>query len=156
MHKPQGISAFRGVSMYITAGFAYSQPKPCLIGGTIHGHKRTRGHHDQCLDRATAGVLAQAGAKVSILDVKADHLQESKRETGAIPASCDVTDPDSVRTTLNSARHDNGPTRIRVNCAGVVRGGRISRTQWPDGPEQEALMVTMQVPMVTLRFSFPS
>lgn len=97
------------------------------------------------LGRATAGVLAQAGAKVSILDINADHLQDAARETGALPVSCDVTDPDSVRTALNMAKHANGPARICVNCAGVVHGGRIVGRNGPMDPDSFSRTISINL-----------
>lgn len=77
------------------------------------------------LGRATAKALAEAGARVTVLDVKEEDLKAVAAEIGAVAAPCDVTDVDSVKAALAKGREAHGPARICVNCAGVVHGGRI-------------------------------
>lgn len=77
------------------------------------------------LGQATAQVLAEAGAKVAVLDVQEDKLQAAAEEIGALPLVCDVTSAESVKAALAEARAAHGPARVCVNCAGVVHGGRI-------------------------------
>jgi NAD(P)-dependent dehydrogenase (short-subunit alcohol dehydrogenase family) len=77
------------------------------------------------LGKATAKALVDAGAKVTVLDVNAEALAASAAEIGALAVPCDVTDVESVKAALAKAQEAHGPTRINVNCAGVVHGGRI-------------------------------
>ncbi|MGC2855935.1 SDR family NAD(P)-dependent oxidoreductase [Novispirillum sp. DQ9] len=77
------------------------------------------------LGRATAQALIDAGARVTVLDVKEDDLRAAAADMGALAAPCDVTSAESVKAALATAREAHGPARICVNCAGVVHGGRI-------------------------------
>ena len=77
------------------------------------------------LGRATAQALMDAGARVTVLDVKEDELKAAAKDMGAVAAVCDVTSAESVKAALATAREAHGPARICVNCAGVVHGGRI-------------------------------
>lgn len=77
------------------------------------------------LGRATAQALIDAGARVTVLDVKEDELKAAARAMGALAAPCDVTSAESVKAALAAAREAHGPARLCVNCAGVVHGGRI-------------------------------
>ena len=77
------------------------------------------------LGRHFAGVLAAAGAKVSVAARRQDALAqtvETIRATGAQAQSLrmDVTDADSVETALTQAEADFGPIDILVNNAGVT------------------------------------
>lgn len=77
------------------------------------------------LGKATAKALVDAGAKVTILDVKEAELTATAAEIGALAAVCDVTSVDSVKAALAKGRDAHGAARVCVNCAGVVHGGRI-------------------------------
>ena len=77
------------------------------------------------LGRHFAGVLAAAGAKVSVAARRQDALAqtvETIRATGAQAQSLrmDVTDADSVEAALTQAEADFGPIDILVNNAGVT------------------------------------
>jgi len=69
--------------------------------------------------------LAQAGARVSILDVNREAGQALAEEIGAHFASCDITDSDSVAQALAAARTAHGSARILVNCAGIGGAKRL-------------------------------
>ena len=69
--------------------------------------------------------LAQAGARVSILDVNREAGQALAEEIGAHFASCDITDSDSVAQALAAARTAHGSARILVNCAGISGAKRL-------------------------------
>jgi NAD(P)-dependent dehydrogenase (short-subunit alcohol dehydrogenase family) len=83
------------------------------------------------LGAATAERLAQAGAKVALLDVNLDAAQEVARRIGGIAISCDVADADSAAAALAAAHEAHGAPRILVNCAGV---GPAKRIVGRDGP----------------------
>jgi len=83
------------------------------------------------LGQATARVLAEAGAKVTVLDVNAEGAQASAATFGGLGLACDVTSADSVAAALAAAAEAHGPARICVNCAGVVAGGRVVGKEGP-------------------------
>jgi len=79
------------------------------------------------LGQATARVLTEAGARVTVLDVNeaGAHLAADDLGPDTLGLGCDVTSVDSVRDALARAAEAHGPARICVNCAGVVAGGRV-------------------------------
>jgi NAD(P)-dependent dehydrogenase (short-subunit alcohol dehydrogenase family) len=77
------------------------------------------------LGAETARQLAQAGAKVALLDVNVDAAREVAAEIGGLAVRCDVADADSASAALAEARAQHGPARILVNCAGIGPAKRI-------------------------------
>jgi len=77
------------------------------------------------LGRATAKALAEAGVKVTILDINEAAAAEAARETGAFAIGADVTNATSTDAAFAAARQRHGPARIAVNCAGIGTPGRI-------------------------------
>ncbi|MBB4267399.1 SDR family NAD(P)-dependent oxidoreductase [Roseospira visakhapatnamensis] len=77
------------------------------------------------LGQATAHVLAEAGARVTILDVNEDGARAAARAIDGLGVACDVTSAESVSDALRQAEAAHGPARICVNCAGIVAGGRV-------------------------------
>lgn len=73
------------------------------------------------LGEATARALAEAGAKVVILDRDADRAKKVADEIGGAASPGDVTDPASVQAAIDAAKA-LGPLRIAVNCAGIGVG----------------------------------
>ncbi|MCR9213334.1 MAG: 3-hydroxyacyl-CoA dehydrogenase [Proteobacteria bacterium] len=71
------------------------------------------------LGGATARMLAEAGAKVAILDMNEGAAEEMAAEIGGIACTVNVADDDSVAAAFNKARDAHGPARILVNCAGI-------------------------------------
>ncbi|HEX8826735.1 MAG TPA: SDR family NAD(P)-dependent oxidoreductase [Xanthobacteraceae bacterium] len=83
------------------------------------------------LGAATARVLAQAGAKVAVLDVNAKAAAEVAIDINGVAIPCDVTDAGGTETAIAKAAADHGTARIVVNCAGV---GPAKRIVGRDGP----------------------
>jgi NAD(P)-dependent dehydrogenase (short-subunit alcohol dehydrogenase family) len=77
------------------------------------------------LGRATATALAEAGAKVALLDIDGPAAERAAKELGGLGIACDVTRADATEAAVATARDKHGPARIVVNCAGVGRAGRI-------------------------------
>ena len=77
------------------------------------------------LGRATAKALAQAGVRVTLLDINEAAAADAAREVGGFAIGCDVTKAASVEAAFVAAREHHGPARIAVNCAGVGTAGRI-------------------------------
>lgn len=78
------------------------------------------------LGAATAAALAQAGAKVAVLD-----LNEAGAPPGGIAVRCDVADAVSAERAVAEARAAHGPARILVNCAGIGAAGRVVGREGP-------------------------
>ncbi len=83
------------------------------------------------LGAATAICLAEAGARVAVLDVNMEAAQGVAAKTGGLAIACDVSDPDSAAAALTKASLAHGPARILVNCAGI---GTAKRILGRDGP----------------------
>jgi NAD(P)-dependent dehydrogenase (short-subunit alcohol dehydrogenase family) len=83
------------------------------------------------LGAETAAQLAQAGAKVAVLDVNLDGARQVADKIGGIAIRCDVADADSAVAALKEARERHGAARILINCAGV---GTPKRIVGRDGP----------------------
>jgi NAD(P)-dependent dehydrogenase (short-subunit alcohol dehydrogenase family) len=77
------------------------------------------------LGLATAGMLAGAGAKVTLLDIDATRVAEAAGRIGGLGVACDVADPASAEQALAEARAAHGPAAILVNCAGIAAARRI-------------------------------
>src|SRR5258708_10030542 len=78
------------------------------------------------LGRATAKALAEAGVKVTILDVNDAAAAEAARELGGFAIGADVTDAASVEAAFAAARNHHGPARLALNCAGVRTARRLA------------------------------
>ena len=83
------------------------------------------------LGAATARMLAEAGAKVALLDVNHKAAAEVAIDINGIAIACDVTDSAATEKALAKATADHGVARILVNCAGV---GPAKRIVGRDGP----------------------
>jgi NAD(P)-dependent dehydrogenase (short-subunit alcohol dehydrogenase family) len=69
--------------------------------------------------------LAQAGAKVAVLDLNADGAAAVAKEIGGLAVACDVSDAKSGEEAVAKARAAHGPARVLVNVAGILIPGRI-------------------------------
>lgn len=83
------------------------------------------------LGEATARALAQAGAKVAVIDLKEEAAQKVAGEIGGLGIGCDITDGPATEAAFKKAREAHGAARVLVNCAGVATGARVISK---DGP----------------------
>ena len=87
------------------------------------------------LGEATARALAQAGAKVAVLDRDADKGEKVASEIGGVFCAVDVTSDEKVAEAFAKAREAHGHERVLVNCAGVANAaktvGRDKETKAP-------------------------
>jgi NAD(P)-dependent dehydrogenase (short-subunit alcohol dehydrogenase family) len=83
------------------------------------------------LGAATARALAEAGAKVAVLDLNRAAAEAVAGEIGGIAVACDVSDAASAEAAVAAARGRHGAARILVNCAGI---GVAQRIVGRDGP----------------------
>jgi NAD(P)-dependent dehydrogenase (short-subunit alcohol dehydrogenase family) len=71
------------------------------------------------LGEGTARALAEAGAKVAILDLQRDKGEAVAAELGGVFAECDVADEAKTQAAIAAAKAALGPPRILINCAGI-------------------------------------
>ena len=83
------------------------------------------------LGASTAKALADAGAKVSILDLNISLAEKIAKEIGAQAIECNVADEASAKNAIAIATKKNGVTRILVNCAGIGTSSRIVGKEGP-------------------------
>jgi NAD(P)-dependent dehydrogenase (short-subunit alcohol dehydrogenase family) len=97
----------------------------------IRGHAAIVTGGGSGLGAATARMLAEAGAKVAILDINAKAAGEVAIDVNGIALTCDVTDSAATEKAIAKAAADHGIARIVINCAGV---GPAKRIVGRDGP----------------------
>lgn len=78
------------------------------------------------LGAATAQRLAEAGARVAILDFNAEAAAAKAQSLGALAVQADVSDEAAVGAAIEQvAAHFGSAPRLVVNCAGVGMAARI-------------------------------
>ena len=83
------------------------------------------------LGEATAQLLHERGARVTIADVNVEKGQALADELGAPFVACDVRQEDQVKAAVDAAAQAEGGLRISVCCAGT---GWAQRTTGSKGP----------------------
>ena len=73
----------------------------------------------------TARALAVAGAKVAVMDVNMESLEEVAKDIGGLAVECDVSSSASAQAAVAAAREAHGAARVLVNCAGIAPAKRI-------------------------------
>lgn len=76
------------------------------------------------LGAATAEMLAEAGARVTIFDMNEEAGQAHAKKISGTFIKVNVTDEDNVREAVATAEKQNGIARILVNCAGIATGAK--------------------------------
>jgi NAD(P)-dependent dehydrogenase (short-subunit alcohol dehydrogenase family) len=71
------------------------------------------------LGEGAARELADAGAKVAILDLQRERGEAVAAELGGVFAECDVADEAKTMAAIAAAKEALGPPRILINCAGI-------------------------------------
>jgi len=97
----------------------------------IRGHAAIVTGGASGLGAATARMLAEAGAKVAILDVNQKAAAEVAIDIKGIAITCDVTSAAATEAAFAEAAADHGTPRILINCAGI---GPAKRIVGRDGP----------------------
>jgi NAD(P)-dependent dehydrogenase (short-subunit alcohol dehydrogenase family) len=82
------------------------------------------------LGAATAVALAAAGARVVVMDLRADAAEAVAARTGGVATAGDVADEAAVISALDAA-DALGPLRLAVNCAGIAPASRVVGRQGP-------------------------
>jgi NAD(P)-dependent dehydrogenase (short-subunit alcohol dehydrogenase family) len=83
------------------------------------------------LGAATALRLAEAGAKVAVVDLNLEGAKEVAAKCGGIALRCDVSDAAGAAAVVAEAREKIGAARILVNCAGIGVAKRIVGKEGP-------------------------
>ena len=91
----------------------------------LHGQSALVTGGGSGLGAATAAALAEAGARVAVLDRNAEAAAAVAARIGGFAATVDVTDAAGAAAALAAAEAALGPPRVLVNCAGIGTAGRI-------------------------------
>jgi NAD(P)-dependent dehydrogenase (short-subunit alcohol dehydrogenase family) len=83
------------------------------------------------LGAGTARALAAAGAKVTVVDLNEQAIEELAREIGGLSIKLDVTDPAAAEAAFETAAAAHGPVRILVNCAGIAPAFKVLGKEGP-------------------------
>ena len=70
------------------------------------------------LGAETAKHLAEAGAKVTVIDIDADGVHKLAGEIGGLGIHCDVANAQMAEQALATAREAHGAARVLVHCVG--------------------------------------
>jgi len=87
------------------------------------------------LGEATARMLAQAEAQVTIADLNAEKGEALAAEIGAAFLATDVTDEDAVSAAVAAAAEGEGGLGISVCCAGIGWAERVAHKGGPHNLE---------------------
>lgn len=82
------------------------------------------------LGAATAEALARAGARVVVMDLKAEAAEAVATRIGGVASAGDVTDPAAVEAALDAAAA-LAPLRLAVSCAGIAPAARVAGRNGP-------------------------
>lgn len=93
---------------------------PAVITGAASG-----------LGAETARYLAEAGARVTAIDIDEEGVRRVAGEIGCLAIPCDVADARSAEAALAAAREANGAARVLVHCVGR---GHSEPLFGPNGP----------------------
>jgi 3-oxoacyl-[acyl-carrier protein] reductase len=105
----------------------------------------------QGLGEAISVALARRGAKLALLDVNAERLDETLTECqrqgagDSFAFSCDVADETSVRRCFASIEEHLGPITGLVNNAGILRDGMLVKVKDDEIVERLSLEQWQQV-----------
>lgn len=100
----------------------------------IHGHTIAITGAGQGLGRTMAVELAKKGARLAIIDLNPEPMQETQRLISALGGEarlyeCNVADEDSVVSTFNTINTDFGGIHGLINNAGILRDGLFIKSK---------------------------
>lgn len=107
---------------------------PVVVAGAASG-----------LGAETARHLAEAGAKVSVIDIDAVRLGALGADIDALALPCDVSDAVALEAALATAARAHGPARVLVNCVGQAVQQRILGDEGPMSLEDFRRMVDVNL-----------
>ena len=97
------------------------------------------------LGAATARVLAEAGAQVTVADLDAERGTELAAEIGGAFVAADVTDAVAVEAAVERAAEHGGSLRVSVCCAGIGWAERLARGRGAHALESFAKVVEVNL-----------
>lgn len=83
------------------------------------------------LGEGTARALAEAGAKVTVIDLNQEALDKVAADIGGLAISADVTDAAQMEAAVAKAREAHGPCAVAVSCAGIAPAAKIVGKEGP-------------------------
>ena len=83
------------------------------------------------MGEATAKLLSELGAKVTILDLNLSLAEKLANKINGLALKCEVTSASEVEKCLEIAAKKHGIARICINCAGIVHSRRMVNQQGP-------------------------
>lgn len=111
----------------------------------LHGQSALVTGGGSGLGAATAAALAEAGARVAVLDRNAEAAAAVAARIGGFAATVDVTDAAGAEAALAAAEAALGPPRVLVNCAGIGEAGRILGRDGPLALEAFARVISVNL-----------
>lgn len=111
----------------------------------LHGQSALVTGGGSGLGAATAAALAEAGARVAVLDRNAAAAAAVAARIGGFAATVDVTDAAGAEAALAAAEAALGPPRVLVNCAGIGEAGRILGRDGPLALEAFARVISVNL-----------
>ena len=97
------------------------------------------------LGAGAARALAEAGAKVAVLDINKAAADEVAAEIGGVAVECDVSNAAAGEAAIVAAREAHGPAAICINCAGIGTPGRIVGRDGPMNLDQFARVININL-----------
>lgn len=97
------------------------------------------------LGAGAARALAEAGAKVAVLDINKAAADEVAAEIGGVAVECDVSNAAAGEAAIAAAREAHGPAAICINCAGIGTPGRIVGRDGPMDLDQFARVININL-----------
>jgi len=97
------------------------------------------------LGAATARLLAERGAALTIADVNAEKGEELAAELSARFVACDVREEEEVQAAVAAAGEADGGLRISVCCAGTGWAQRTTGSKGPHGLEPFQLILAINL-----------
>ena len=89
------------------------------------------------LGAETARHLAEAGAKVTMIDIDQAGVEALAAEIGALAIPCDVAVAPAAEAAIARAKEAHGPARVLINCVGQAKPQRIVDTDGKPMPLED-------------------
>lgn len=107
-------------------------PEPAVhVADSLKGRVAVVSGGASGLGEATARRLAEAGAKVAVLDADAARASGFAARTGMLAIAADVADEQAIEAAFGRVSTDLGPVSVLVNCAGIATPGSAVRKSGP-------------------------